>query len=140
MRFVLNTNMMVAALRSPAGASAELLRRLRLKEGTLLLSAPLLLEYEAVCTRPEQLHAFGLSVMEVEAVLDVVVSIATEVEINFLWRPRLRDAADEMVLETAINGMAGAIVTFNIRDFKSVPQEFGISLFGPKSALEALSK
>ena len=138
MRLVLDTNVIVAGLRGPSGASAELLRRLRLGNGTLILSVPLLLEYEEVSTRPEHLDAFGLSADEVGIVLDVLVAIAEPIEIKFLWRPQLRDATDEMVLETAINGKADAIVTFNARDFKDVPPRFGIALLAPKRALEVM--
>lgn len=135
MRLVLDTNVVVAGLRSPTGASAELLRRLRAGHGELVLSVPLLLEYEAVCCRPEHLEAFELSRVEVGQVLDVLVAIATAVEIRFMWRPQLRDAADEMVLETAVNGMASAIVTFNERDFSPAASKFNISIISPKQAL-----
>jgi len=37
------------------------------------------------------------------------------VHLRFLWRPRLKDPADEMVLETAVNGGADRLVTFNMR-------------------------
>lgn len=113
MRLVLDTNVVVAGLRSPTGASAELFRRLRHGQAHLLLSVPLVLEYEAICGMPEHLKASGLTPGEVEKVLDVLVAIASPVEIKFLWRPQLRDAADEMVLETAVNGMADSLVTFN---------------------------
>ncbi|MBA3446953.1 MAG: putative toxin-antitoxin system toxin component, PIN family [Pseudaminobacter sp.] len=135
MRLVLDTNVLVAGLRSPAGASAELLRRLRFGHGEFLLSVPLLLEYESVCSRQEHLHASGLSASEVGQVLDVLVAIATPVEISFIWRPQLRDAADEMVLETAVNGMADVIVTFNARDFRPALSTFNLSITSPKNAL-----
>lgn len=140
MRLVLDTNVVVAGLRSPAGASAELLRRLRARHGELLLSVPLLLEYEAICCLPKHLQASGLSQMEVVQVLDVLVAIATPVEIRFLWRPQLRDAADEMVLETAANGMADMIVTFNDRDFRPASAAFGLAVEAPGAALQGMSK
>lgn len=138
MRLVLDTNVVVAGLRSPRGASAELLRRLRAGRGKLLLSVPLLFEYEAVCCLPEHLRASGLSREEAVQVLDVLVAIAAPVEIRFLWRPQLRDAADEMVLETAANGMADAIVTFNEKDFGAAPAAFGLALIPPKTALQRI--
>lgn len=140
MRLVLDTNVVVAGLRSPVGASAELLRRLRSGQGKLLLSVPLLLEYEAVCSRPENLAAFGLSLTEVGSVLDVLAAIAEQVEIRFLWRPQLRDAADEMVLETGVNGIADAIVTYNDRHFREAPKKFDILLLQPKMVLERTNK
>ncbi|MBN9079279.1 MAG: putative toxin-antitoxin system toxin component, PIN family [Rhizobiales bacterium 65-79] len=138
MRLVLDTSIIVSGLRSPGGASAELLRRLRFGQGQLLLSVPLLLEYEAVCCRPEHLEASELTGKEVNQVLDVLVAISEPVEIKFLWRPQLRDAADEMVLETAINGRADAIVTFNERDFRPVPGLFGVSILQPKKVIDRI--
>jgi predicted nucleic acid-binding protein len=73
--------------------------------------------------------------LEVGQVLDVLAAIATPVEISFMWRPQLRDAADEMVLETAVNGMADVIVTFNARDFKPASSAFNLSIANPKDAL-----
>ena len=102
------------------------------------MSVALLLEYEATCCRPEQLKASGLSGDEVRAVLDVLVAISEPVEIKLLWRPQLRDAADEMVLETAVNVMADAIVTFNEKDFSRVPHMFGVPVFRPQRVFDRL--
>ena len=57
------------------------------------------------------------------------------VETHFIWRPQLRDPADELVLEAAVNGRAEAIVTFNRRDFGMAPTRFGIDLLTPAEAL-----
>ncbi len=92
MRLVIDTNVMVAALRSDAGASRWLLRAaLERRRGlTLLVSVPLLIEYEAVMTRADHLKAAGLSVGEVEALLDAVAAVAEPVRLAYLWRPRCR--------------------------------------------------
>ena len=82
-----------------------------------LLSVPLILEYAAVLTRPQHLAACGLSSAEVGRVLDDLAVVARTVRLAFRWRAKLSDPDDEMVLETAINGSASAIVTFNQRDF-----------------------
>jgi predicted nucleic acid-binding protein len=84
------------------------------------------------------LEASELTGKEVNQVLDVLVAISEPVEIKFLWRPQLRDAADEMVLETAINGRADAIVTFNERDFRPVPGLFGVSILQPKKVIDRI--
>ena len=72
----------------------------------VLASVPLVLEYEAVLTRPEHLEASGLTAPQVNEVLDALVKVSIPVPLRFLWRPRLKDPADEMVLETAVNGAA----------------------------------
>ena len=65
---------------------------------------PLIIEYEAVLTRPEHLDASGLTSRQVNEVLDALVKVSIPVPLRFLWRPQLKDPADEMVLETAVNG------------------------------------
>src|SRR5438445_927632 len=128
MKVVLDTDVIVAGMRSPSGASAAILREVRQGRVTLLVSVPLAMEYEAICSEAEHRLAAGLSESEVEVFLDAVVAIAEPVETHFLWRPQLRDPGDEMVLEAAVNGQADLLVTFNVRDFGTVPSRFGIEL------------
>lgn len=127
--------MIVAAMRSPGGASAAILRAARQTKITLLVSVPLAVEYEATCSEAEHRLAAGLSEREVEIFLDAVMAMAEPVKTHFLWRPQLRDPGDEMVLETAVNGRADGLVTFNVRDFGTVPARFGIELMIPREVL-----
>ena len=129
---------MVAALRSPKGASAALLRCLDRGLGTLLLSVPLALEYEAICQLPEHRLVTGLSMEDVDAFLNALIGLAEPVDVHFLWRPQLRDPGDEMVLETAVNGQAAALVTFNQRDYGSAPASFGTEVLLPREALRRI--
>jgi putative PIN family toxin of toxin-antitoxin system len=138
MRLVLDTDVIVAALRSPTGASAAILRDLDLGIGILLLSVPLALEYEAVCQRPEHRIVTGLSIMDVQSFVDTLIGLAEPVEKYFLWRPMLRDAGDEMVLETAVNGRADVLVTFNRRHYGDAPGIFGIEVLLPREALKRI--
>ena len=138
MRLVLDTCVVVAAMRSPAGASAALLMRARKRKVTLLANVALALEYEAACRRAEHAVAAGLTADEVGIFVDAVLAMVEPVESYFMWRPRLRDPADEMVLETVANGRAAAIVTFNQRDFGAVPLQFGIELLTPAVALRRI--
>jgi putative PIN family toxin of toxin-antitoxin system len=134
-RFVLDTDVIVAALRSPEGASAALLLAIRRGRGVMLLSVPLLIEYEATSRRAEHRLASGLSEKEIETFLDGLVFLAEPVKTHYRWRPQLRDPGDEMVLEAAVNGRARAIVTFNRRDYGVAPADFGIELLSPAEAL-----
>lgn len=138
MRLVLDTDVVVAAMRSPTGASAALSVAAREARATLLLSVPLALEYEAACRRPEHREAADLTASEAEILIDAVIALAEPVTTHFLWRPRLRDPGDEMVLETAINGRAEVLVTFNLRDYGMTPAEFGIRLMRPSEALRKI--
>lgn len=131
----MDTDVVVAAMRSPSGASAAILRAVRQDKATLLLTVPLALEYEAVCHRAEHRLAAGLSEREVQIFLDAVIAMAQPVETHFLWRPLLRDPNDEMVLEAAINGRSDILGTFNLRDFGRVPKQFGVEALLPRQAI-----
>ena len=139
-RIVLDTDVVVAALRSPTGASAELMRLLAAGKITILASVALALEYEAVCISPEHVLASGLSRKQVETFVDAVIGMSEPVEIHYLWRPMLRDAGDEMVLEAAVNGQAEALVTFNRRDFEDSLPRFGIEVLAPREALARIRR
>lgn len=70
--------------------------------------------------------------------MDALAGLVEPVETHFLWRPRLRDPADEMVLEATINGRADAIVSFNHRDYGTIPKDVGIEVLKPYKALQRL--
>lgn len=135
MVYVLDTNVLIAAVRSPTGASAELLRRTLQARLTVLCSVPLFLEYEDVLSRPEHLAACGVGPGEVCNLLDALAGVVKPVTIQFLWRPQLRDAKDDLVLELAVNGLGlgdpVTLVTFNQRDFLPQATAFGVPVIGP---------
>ena len=131
---MLDTDVLVAAFRSDRGASRRLLVGALEGAFALLASVPLIVEYEAVLTRPEHLEASGLNTRQVNEILDALVSVSVPVELRFLWRPRLKDAADEMVLATAVNGAADRLVTFNVRHLAAGAAEFGIAARLPREA------
>lgn len=136
----MDTDAIVAAMRSPSGASAAIVRKVRQGKGALLLSVPLAMEYEAVCVRPEHQLAAGLGEQQVRVFVDAVIAMAEPVKIHYLWRPQLRDPSDEMVLETAVNGRANLLTTFNVRDYGTAPARFGIEIMTPREAVERISK
>lgn len=135
MRLVLDTDVLVAALRSDQGASRQLLLGALDQRFALLVSVPLMIEYEAVLTREEHLTASGITAEEMTTVLDALAGVIEPVRLRFLWRPRLKDVADEMVLETAVNGGADYLVTFNEKHLGAAAREFGIMPLRPKEAL-----
>ena len=137
---MLDTDVLVASLRSNRGASRQLLLGALNHRFELLLSVPLILEYEAVLTRPEHLAGCGLSGAEVARVLDDLASVARPVRLAFRWRPRLSDPNDDMVLETAVNGNANAIVTFSKRDFEGISSSFDCAVISPGAALHQIRR
>jgi len=140
MIYVLDTNVLVAGIRSPGGASAEILRRVIQGRIGVAGSVPLFLEYESVLLRSEHLQAAGASAQDVLNVLDVLASMVQKVDIQFLWRPQLKDPNDDLVLELAVNalglGAPVSIVTFNRKDFLPQAERFSIGLLTPRQLFQ----
>jgi predicted nucleic acid-binding protein len=105
-----------------------------------LVTTALFLEYESVLLRAEQRLATGMNAADVEGFLAAFASAAEPIELNFLWRPQLRDPADEMVLEAAVNGRASAVVTHNVDDFRRATIKFGVRTLTPAEFLKELAK
>jgi putative PIN family toxin of toxin-antitoxin system len=137
--YVLDTDVLVAAFRSAAGASRQILLAALAGRFRLLLSVPLMFEYEAVLSRPEHLAASGANAEDVSDVLDGLAAVGQHVKLAFRWRPALRDPNDDMVLETAVNGQADGIVTFNAQDFRPVAGRFGCRVMRPGEFLRLLA-
>ena len=97
---VLDTSVLIAALRSRRGSSYELLRLVGDERWQLHLSTALLLEYEAVAQREAQ--ELWLQPDLIEAVLDYLCANAQEHRISFRWRPFLPDPDDDFILELAV--------------------------------------
>jgi putative PIN family toxin of toxin-antitoxin system len=139
-RVVLDTDVVVAAVRSNSGASRLLLVAALERRYPVLASVPLMLEYESVLTRPEHLDAAGISSTDVGVLLDAVATIVEPVRISYLWRPILPDPGDDLVLETAVNGRAATVITFNRRDFEPAAARFGIQILSPGEAVRRLEE
>jgi putative PIN family toxin of toxin-antitoxin system len=142
MRLIVDTDVVIAAVRSRTGAAAALLAMLLARRGSILISVALALEYESVARDAKHVRASGLAEVDVVAFIDALILASEPVAMNFRYRPQLRDPGDEMVLEAAINGRADAIVTFNVRDYhynlREIPADFGIDVLNPKTALTRL--
>jgi len=132
---VLDTSVLVSALRSRKGASFEIVAALGRGEFDISVSVSLLLEYEATLLR----HADELNTAAEDAVglVDCVCDVAIAQEIFFLWRPFLRDAGDDLVLEVAVAAESDAILTHNVRDFSGA-EKLGIRVITPKQFLRQL--
>ena len=72
-----------------------------------------------------------MTIREAGSFLDAILATAVPVEMRFLWRPRLKDPSDEMVLETAVNGNCDYMATFNLRHLREAAALFGIKAAVP---------
>lgn len=135
MRVVLDTNVLVAGLRSNNGASYRILKDLVQGKFEIGISVPLILEYEATLSR--QIQELTLNASDVESFLDYLCQIGEKQTVFYLWRPHLADPGDDMVLELAVASGADAIVTFNQRDFSGIDR-FGIRILTPGDFLNLI--
>jgi len=129
---------MVAAVASGAGASRVLLRKALSGEVALAISTSLFLEYEAVLLRREHLVAARADERDVLALLDALAAIAVPVALDYRWRPSGADPDDELVLETAVNGYADGIATFNVRHLRAAGERFGLVVDRPGPLLRSV--
>ena len=134
---IIDTNVLLSALLSRKGASYHLLTLVGDERWQLNLSTALVLEYEDVLKRPE----FGLSLTneEINAILDYLCDNGNQHKIFYLWRPFLRDAKDDFVLELAVASSCDYIVTFNAKDFVGI-EHFGLKTITPGEFLQKLGE
>ena len=131
LRVVIDTDVLVSAFISPEGASRQLMLDALDGKFALLLSTSLLLEYESVVRRREHLDRARATEAEVAEILDGLAGICVPVVFDYSWRPTGAHADDELVIETAINGHADALATFNLKDMRNAGALFGFEAQRP---------
>ncbi len=129
---MLDTNVLVAGLRSRRGASYRVLQLIDDGRATPVLSVPLVFEYEDVLKREPAV--VGLTAGEVDAVLDDLCAVGDHQSIYYIWRPALRDPSDELLLEVAMAAGCRYIVTHNVRDFAG-SERFAVHVCTPREWL-----
>ncbi len=135
MRAVMDTNVLVAALRSRQGASFEIFRRLRIGEWTAVLSNHLLFEYEEILKRQSLL--LGLSFEDVDELLNAICARGEQSLLSHSWKPILSDPDDEPLVQLAIESDAFRIVSHNVRHLLPAVQ-LGVELLRPREFLDKL--
>ena len=131
LRIVLDTDVMLSAFISPSGASRQLVIDALDGKFELLLSTTLLLEYESVLQRPAHLLRANADAAAVTEVLDALAGKCTPVTFDYRWRPTGAHPDDEMVIETAVNGHADIVATFNLKHMRGVGARFGFETQRP---------
>ncbi len=142
MKIVIDTNVIFAALLSRKGVSNKLLVWLFENNSKVnILSNSLVTEYEDVLLREENMAQYPQFCRDdILGFMDDLSLISHHQKINFLWRPFLRDYKDDMVLETAFNGGAEYIITYNTKDFFDVYEKFHIKIATPKEFLQKIGE
>jgi putative PIN family toxin of toxin-antitoxin system len=136
-RVVLDTNVLISALRSRRGASFRVLSLVGTGKFEMSISVPLVFEYEEAARRAAR--SVGLRRQDVDDILDYICRVAEHRRIFFLWRPYLRDPSDDMVLELAVESGSRRIVTHNVDDFRGIEQ-FGVRAIRPGEFLREIGE
>lgn len=135
-KVVIDTNVLVSALRSRDGASFLLISLLGENEKfDIYISVALILEYEDAAKR--LLGKVEITEDVIDDVIDYICLVGNEQQVFFLWRPFLKDPGDDMVLELAVAAGCNFIITHNKKDFKNI-EDFGIQAISPVEFLQTI--
>lgn len=134
---VIDTNVIISALRSSRGSSHKLLKLVGDNRFRINLSVPVVLEYESVLK--SNLKTLALDDGSVDVLIDYFCSVAGLWDVHFLWRPLLSDPSDDMILELAVRSGSEYIITWNLDDFKGV-EAFGVKAINARNFLELIGE
>lgn len=136
-QIIIDTNVLVAALRSKNGASYRLIKLLHNGDERFQInvSTSIVLEYEAVLKR--EMHRQGKNLAMIDDLIDDIVSVANRHSIFYLLRPYLKDADDDFILELAFSSAVDFIVTYNTKNFNRA-KSFGVNVIKPKEFLQKI--
>ncbi|RLC09124.1 MAG: putative toxin-antitoxin system toxin component, PIN family [Deltaproteobacteria bacterium] len=137
LKIVIDTNVLISALRSKRGASHKLLMLVGSGKFRTALSVPLVLEYEEVAGRFT--GETDLTLSDIGDIIDYLCKMADHTKIFYLWRPVLKDPDDDMVLELAVSAGCDVIVTYNKKDFGGA-HSFGLRVMTAKEFLQEIGE
>ncbi|MES2440390.1 MAG: putative toxin-antitoxin system toxin component, PIN family [Verrucomicrobiota bacterium] len=139
-RIVVDTNVFISAILSPAGENREVLRACLLGKARPIMGAALFHEYEDLLGRSELMSKSPVSENERQILFDAFLSVTDWIKVYFLWRPNLPDEADNHLIELALAGSAGTIVSNNLKDLRHGELRFpGLQILNPGQFLSTLS-
>ncbi len=134
-KIVIDSNVILSGLQSQKGYSYKLLKLIPKKKFTVVISVPLILEYESVLMK--KLKILHLTKNDINDFLDYLCSISEHTKIFYLWRPVLKDPYDDHILELAVSSNSHYIITFNLKDFIET-EKFGIKAITPDNFIQKL--
>jgi putative PIN family toxin of toxin-antitoxin system len=134
---VIDTCVLISALRSRNGASFKLLSLIDSNKFTFFLSVPLVLEYESVAKRTSR--NLRLTHTDIEDIIDYLCAVGEHRKVHYLWRPNLKDPSDDFVLELAVESECNYIVTHNIKNFKDI-NKFNLKAITPQELLRNIGE
>ena len=135
---VIDTNVIISALKSNKGASFKLISLLTENKFKINISVPLILEYEEIIKR--EINSKIINKNDIESFIDYICYIGNPTKIYYLWRPFLKDPKDDMILELAFTSNSDYIITYNLKDFSEVYSNFKIKSIIPKDFLKIIGE
>lgn len=136
-RVILDTNVILAAMRSQTGASYRLLLTIGHPRWQSVVTPALMYEYEDVARRPGNVP--GLSPQDITDILDLLYRESHRQLVWFSWRPASPDPGDDLVLDAAVAGGCDFVVSFNERHLRAA-REFGIEILKPVELLKLIGE
>jgi len=136
-KIVIDTNIIVSALKSRNGFSFDLLSLIDDERFKVFISVPLILEYEDAVKRNKS--KIKLTRSDIDAILDYICLVGEKRKIFYLWRPYLKDPKDDMVLELAVESECDYIISFNKKDFLGI-DKFNLQVLTPKEFLTVIGE
>lgn len=137
LKIVIDTNVIISALKSRNGFSFKLLSIIDDKRFRVFISVPLILEYEDVAKRSKSQKKLNFT--EIGDILDYICLIGEQRKIFYLWRPYLKDPKDDMILELAVESECDYIISFNKKNFKGI-DKFNLEVITPKEILRKIGE
>jgi putative PIN family toxin of toxin-antitoxin system len=126
LRIVLDTNVLVSGLLSPAGPPGRILDLVTAQHVAVLFDDRIIAEYHDVLARPR------LRIQPAEA--DALLAVIQQAGIPVVARPLdvvLPDGDDVTFFEVAVEGRADALVTGNERHFTPVKGDPRVAILNP---------
>lgn len=137
-KIVVDTNVFIGALISENGAKRELIRRCLKQQYQPLMGNALFSEYESVMNRQEIIAKYPITQAEVKALFSALISVSQWISIYYLWRPNLKDEADNHLVELAMAGNARIIATNNLKDFGNSELHFpNLTILRPEDIIQS---
>ncbi len=142
MKIVVDTNILINVLLSPSKSSAsfKVIELCLLGELKPQISASLFTEYIDVSSREKIVTKSSYTEREISLILDGFLNTCEWNKISFLWRPNLKDEADNHLVDLAVASSADLIISYNLRDLTSGELKFEWQSMTPEQFLKERSK
>jgi len=138
MKIVIDTSVWISALIKRDSKARELIRLIFQAKLSPQMSETLFREYEDVMKRKKIQELTPLSLEEQNELFEAYLSTCKWNEIYYMWRPNLQDENDNFIVELAVASGAEAIITYNVKDFKSAELIFKHKIITPEDFIKEM--